>query len=540
MSGKPEKWTRSPDDPRRFRPPPPRPGEECRERDNRLRVEKGEAEFLGFWEFFQTFVELNGLELPLKPQHQEICDTLQAAVMGTIGKDYVIINMPPRVGKTKICQALTCWQLAYFPDSQIIYTSYAHSLACESVRYVLETIGRPWYRELYQLALGSVQKSDHFNTLSGGIVYGDGVGGALTGRGAGLKRPAGGFIVIDDPAKPDEALSKVEGDQLRFWFENTLKSRRNSSQHCPIIICAQRLATDDLPGFLLEKYPEKCHLLKFPAMINGESTIPETVSTDSLLDTERVNPFAFASQYQQEPVILGGNLIKLEWLQTWDHRTAHTMRWEKKIITADTAVQSKQHNDYTVLQLWGTVERRAYLIDQIRGKWDSSTLLQNAGVFWGKHQTMESPIQQFIIEEAASGPGLIQQLQVLGIPAEGVKRLKDKVARVMDILAFVRTGMVFVPEDDHWVQALRMELAAFRQDGLAPHDDQVDAFADGIAHTLGTGLSILDVLGASRNRRQSGMIPVNMRAAIPTAAVTIEQALAERAAFHLAEAGGRS
>jgi len=540
MSGQGKaKWTRSAEDPKRFRPPPPRPGEECRDRDARLTLEKGQPDFLSFWEFFQTFVELNGLELPLKPQHQEICDTLQAAVMGTIRKDYVIINMPPRVGKTKICQALTCWQLAYFSDSQIIYTSYAHSLACESVRYVLETIGRTWFRELYALALGTVQKSDHFNTLSGGIVYGDGVGGALTGRGAGLKRPAGGFIVIDDPAKPDEALSKVEGDQLRFWFENTLKSRRNSSEHCPIIICAQRLATDDLPGFLLDKYPEKCHLLKFPAMINGESTIPETVSTDSLRDTERVNPFSFASQYQQEPVILGGNLIKLDWFEYWDAGTESAMRWDKKIVTVDTAVQSKQHNDWSVLQLWGCLNRRAYLIDQIRGKWDSPTLLQNTGAFWAKHQRMDSPISRFIIEEAASGPGLIQQLHVLGIPAEGVKRLKDKVARVMDILAFINTRMVYLPKEAPWLQALQLELAGFRQDGLAPHDDQVDALADGIANTLGNGLSILDVLGAPRSRRaQSGMIAVNMRDRIPTAPTSISQALAERAAtFHQSATG---
>jgi predicted phage terminase large subunit-like protein len=496
--------------------------------DQRLLRERAAPDFLTFWEFFQTFVELNRLELPLKVQHRDICNTLQAAVLGQIDREFIIINMPPRVGKTKICEALACWQIAYYPDSQIIYTSYAHSLACESVRYVLETIGRPWFKELYSIALGKVQKADHFKTVAGGNVYGDGTGGTLTGRGAGLKRECGGFIVIDDPAKPTEALSKIEGEQLRFWFENTLKSRRNSSKHCPIIICAQRLASDDLPGFLLEKYPEKCHLLKFPAMVNGESTIPETVSTESLRDTERVNPFAFASQYQQEPVVLGGNLIKTEWLNYWDGRD-EGIQWEKKIITADTALTSKNSSDWSVLQLWGRRDKKAYLIDQVRGKWASPELLSVAAAFWGKHQSMTSPIQSFIVEEAASGPGLIQQLQVMGIPAEGIKRVKDKVARVMDILAYPRTGMVYHPKDAPWLKTLEIELASFRQDGLAPHDDQVDAWADGVGQLLGTGLSILDVLGEARSRRTSGMVPVNMRAQIPTAPATISEALAARA-----------
>ena len=71
-------------------------------------------------------------------------------------------------------------------------------------------------------------------------------------RGAGLKRKAGGFIVVDDPTKPDEATSQTIQDGVNFWFENTLKSRRNSPK-TPIIVCMQRLAEDDLSGYVLAK-----------------------------------------------------------------------------------------------------------------------------------------------------------------------------------------------------------------------------------------------------------------------------------------------
>jgi predicted phage terminase large subunit-like protein len=338
-----------------------------------------------------------------------------------------------------------------------------------------------------------IQQADHFTTSDGGNVFGDGVGGSLTGRGAGLKRKAGGFIVIDDPAKPDEALSRVESEKIRFWFENTIKSRRNSSQWTPIIICAQRLAPDDLPGFVMENYPEECEVVKFPAMVNGESMIPETVSTKDLLHTQRVNPFVFSSQYQQEPIVLGGNLIKLA-----DFRYYPYMDWPRldfKVITCDTAMKAKEHNDFTVLQCWGRHQRNAYLLDQIRGKWQPAELLKNARQFYEKHHKNSSPVNYLSIEEAAAGYTLIMDMRKKGIPARGVVRHKDKVTRVKDILNYQATGMVHLPKGAPWLTGFEIELAQFREDGKAARDDQVDCFADGVLLTLGKGTSILSVIG---------------------------------------------
>ena len=171
-----------------------------------------DSQFISFWDFFkECFVPLNGLELPLKPLHKGACELLEQAVLGDLNKSFIIVNVPPRVGKTKMLEALSTWTLAFFPDAQIIYTCYSNELATTSVRYIQQVIDSPWYKELFPTALGKIRQSDHFTTTAGGKVYGDGVGGSLTVLGAGLKRRAGGFIVIDDPAKPDEALSRVEG-----------------------------------------------------------------------------------------------------------------------------------------------------------------------------------------------------------------------------------------------------------------------------------------------------------------------------------------
>lgn len=463
------------------------------------------SDALSLWTYFsECFVPFQRLELPLKQLHRGVCDKLQQALMGELRKSFLIINIPPRVGKTKMLEAAATWHLSYFPDSQFIYTSYSNELAKTSVRYIQEAMTAEWYMQLFSTRLGKIRQADHFTTMQNGKVYGDGVNGSLTGLGAGLKRPCGGAIYVDDPAKPDEVMSRVETDKLRFWFENTLKSRRNSAQWTPIIVCAQRLGPDDLPGFLMEMYPDDVEIVKFPAMVNGESQIPETVSTKDLLDTQRINPFAFWAQYQQEPIVVGGNLIKLVDFRYYDYGSPP--RIEYKVITCDTAMKAKEHNDYSVLQCWGRSLKRAFLLDQMRGKWAPADLIKNARAFYEKHNKAASPVAYMSVEEAAVGFTLMQELRKKGIPARGVVRHKDKVTRVKDILNYQATGMVYLPKGAPWLAAFESEAAQFREDGKAPRDDQVDCFADGVFLLLGKGTSILSALGKSKRMTQADLV----------------------------------
>ena len=65
-------------------------------------------QFLSLWDFFsKVFVPLNRLELPLKALHKHTCDTIEKAILGNLGKSFLIINVPPRVGKTKMVEAAT-------------------------------------------------------------------------------------------------------------------------------------------------------------------------------------------------------------------------------------------------------------------------------------------------------------------------------------------------------------------------------------------------------------------------------------------------
>jgi hypothetical protein len=63
----------------------------------------------------------------------------------------------------------------------------------------------------------------------------------MTGRRADI-------TIIDDPLKPEEALSKALRQACNEWFVHTLYSRLNDKRHGAIVIIMQRLHEDDLVG----------------------------------------------------------------------------------------------------------------------------------------------------------------------------------------------------------------------------------------------------------------------------------------------------
>lgn len=475
------------------------------------------AETLTFWQFFsEAFVPLMNLSLPIKSAHREICDVLERAVLGDLGKQYVIINIPPRIGKTKIIEALICWQVAYFPDSQFLFTSYSADNAERSLSYVKKVLREPWYRQILGHRVGEVAKADLLTIVGGGNVFAAGLAGSLTGKGGGLKRPAGGFIAIDDPAKPEEALTPNGIQTVQDALELTIKDRRNSDEWCPIIIIAQRLAQEDLCGYVLATYPDDTHLIKIPALDTRTNTsnFPETYSTDNLIkarDSAISNiRFAFWSKMQQEPVSLGGNLIPIDKFLRWEPAEAwHPdlnpggIQFERRVFTVDTALKTKEHNDFSCVQIWGKLMGKIYLIDQIHGKWESPELLTNAKAFYEKWMMRDPrgrvplPPTRLLIESKAAGTGLAQQMRGLGIPAEEIERNIDKVTRVKAIMPHIETGLVVVPKDGStpWVAGFLSECAAFSADGTAKNDDQCDAMCDGINELAGASPSIFDVLG---------------------------------------------
>jgi hypothetical protein len=100
-----------------------------------------------------------------------------------------------------------------------------------------------------------------FITTRQGYRLATSTGGVLTGRGADL-------ILIDDPSKPEEALSEARRNATNEWFLNTLYSRLNDKCRGAIVIIMQRLHEDDLVGHVLGQEPWE--VVSFPAIAEAD------------------------------------------------------------------------------------------------------------------------------------------------------------------------------------------------------------------------------------------------------------------------------
>lgn len=446
----------------------------------------------------RIFKARKGVEMRLNWHQKAICDALEKVVIGETKR--LIINVPPRSGKTEMAVInFIAWCMGNFPDCEFIHATYSARLAANNTwaaRAAVES-------EMHQAIFGPTvfrsdsNAKDEWRTMQGGCVYATGAGGTITGYGAGKMRDTfGGAIIIDDPHKASEALSDTMRANVIDWFQTTMESRKNTPD-TPIIVIMQRLHEEDLAGWLLkggngEHWEHVC----IPAtMEDGESFWPIQFPKEMLERLEKANPYVYAGQYDQRPSPKGGGLFKDAW---WQYYSVEP-RFEYRELFADTAQKTKERNDYSVFQCWGFEGGRAYLIDQVRGKWEAPELLTTARAFWNKHKNgANGRLRAFNIEDKASGTGLIQTLkkgdrerQIPAVPVKEIQRDKDKVTRAMDVAPTIQAGLVYLPEQAPFLSEFLAETAVFPN---GAHDDQCDPMMDAVDSIRDKGTSAVGVL----------------------------------------------
>ena len=433
--------------------------------------------------FAQTmFRARKGAELKHNSHQDIICNALERVIIGDCKR--LIINVPPRSGKTEIAVInFMAWCMGNFPDSEFIHASYSKRLATANAYATRAIMQHEKYHEIFgESMLSSDSKAkDEFRTSTGGIVYATGADGTITGYGAGkMREHFGGAIIIDDPHKAGEANSDLMRNNVLEWFQTTMESRKNSPE-TPIIVIMQRLHEDDLSGFLLDGgNGEDWEHIVIPALDEDDETFwPGQFKTEDLHRQRKANTYVFSGQMMQSPTPAGGGIFKREW---WKFYTVAPM-FKYRMIYADTAMKTKEQNDYSVFQCWGMgSDGKIYLTDLIRGKWEAPQLLQTAKAFWDKHQAEPNgALRRIRIEDKASGTGLIQQLKQMGVPVHGIPRSIDKITRMYDGSPQVEIGNVVLPSDVSWMSDFLHET------DMAPngkHDDQIDPMLDAISDMI--------------------------------------------------------
>jgi len=434
----------------------------------------------------------NSLFLVL-PHVTTICRAIELCIAGELpdGKRNLVINLPPRFGKTDLLEAAVEWSIGHLPDSLYILSAYVKERAKESSDKIRNTMREEWYRSMFPAANLDRTRSDRmdeFHTTMRGGLRAAGVGGAITGFGAGQKRKGfAGFFGIDDPIKPGDSRSEIMRKKNIDWYTGTAQNRRNKTD-TPYILIAQRTHPGDLSGWVLANEPELWYQVKIPGhdRVADVATWESTASLGYLKKLEQVDEFTYWSQYQQEPRHPTGSVIKEEWWQYYSDLEEVKKRCRLTFITADTSMKTKDANDPTVFQFWGAEDdKRLYLLDQVRGRWAFPDLVRHAKVFWDKHSDLVhgiAPVGMFI-EDKVSGTSLIQVLEeyteikvIPWLPSDFELQGDDKVSRVKAASWSIYEGKVWLPgaETAPWVTGFVDECTGFQADMSHTHDDQVD------------------------------------------------------------------
>jgi predicted phage terminase large subunit-like protein len=409
---------------------------------------------------------------------------LERVLRGEITR--LIITVPPRSLKS-ICAsvALPAFALGQDPTRKFICVSYAQALAEKHANDCRALMQSPMYRQVFRTRVSPRKDTQQeFATTAGGYRYTTSVGGTLTGRG-------GNFIVLDDPLKPQDAYSELVRNTLTQWFSNTLLSRLDNKATDAIVVVMQRLHVDDLVAYLLgqggwthlnlpavaekeervQLAPQRWHLRK-----PGEVLHPEREPLRVLEELKRsMGSMDFGAQYQQTPVLEGGNLIKRNWFPVYDD-APYPVAGDRIIVSWDTALSANELSSFSACVVLLVRGESVYLIDVFRQRLEYPELKRKVIVL---HHRWKSFTNNYalLIEKMGSGLSLIQDLKQEHIHAVPIRPKEEKIIRMNAQTARIEAGSVHLPRKAPWLDDFFAEILAFP---ASRYNDQIDALSQAL------------------------------------------------------------
>ena len=248
-----------------------------------------------------------------RPHLKLVCDTIQDFISGS--DDVLIIDLPPRHGKSYTLGHAVEWLLGRDPTSRIMTGSYNETLSTTFSKKVRDDImerkvdqRRLTFSDVFpgvrikpgDGAMNLWSLEGHFNNYLATSPT-----GTATGFGASL-------IVIDDLIKnAEEANSEIVKDKQYGWFRNTMLSRLETGGK--IILVMTRWASDDLVGRALEDFGSmKMQHINLKALQDDGTMLCAPILSREDYNKKRsiADESIFYANYQQEPLDVKGRLYE--------------------------------------------------------------------------------------------------------------------------------------------------------------------------------------------------------------------------------------
>lgn len=283
---------------------------------------------------------------------KEFCNALQGFLLSP--KKVIVINMPPRHGKSRTLTLFVQWCLGRSIHYKIMTGSYNEILSGTFAKSVRDAIQEedgmfskifPNVKVKYgeasmkKWALDGNEEANYLATSPKGTA---------TGFGCNL-------MIIDDLIKTvKEAYNELLLEEHQNWFTNTMLSRTETG--FKIIVVMTRWTTNDLAGFILDKYKDNVIHINYKAIQDDGSMLCEEVLNreDFEFKTQEMNKEIVEANYNQICIDEKGRLYKN--LKTYNVSPEFGTIYAY-VDTADTG------NDFLCACVYGLLNKEPYIID---------------------------------------------------------------------------------------------------------------------------------------------------------------------------------
>lgn len=420
---------------------------------------------------------------PNKTYLKELCDTLQRFYESDTRA--MIINAPPRHGKSLTAQLFCCWILGNDNMQKIISGSYNETLSTLFAKGVRNRIQerkadtfKPVYSDIF--AGTEIKRGDasmnlwSLKTAPTTSYLATSPGGTSTGMG-------GDIIIIDDIIRNAmEAYNENILEGHFDWFANTLLSRLEKGGKFLFIMT--RWATNDMAGRALRHFKKLGmpveHINYVAKDVNGVMLCDDILNEEDYdLKMATMDRAIFSANYQQEPVDLEGRLYQR--FQTYDGVRPLFKTIGNYTDTADTG------SDYLASINYGvTFDGQAYILDVLYTDGPMEDTEPATAQLIAK-----DGVQVADIESNNGGRGFGRNVERILLENGYRCRInpfwqgKNKEARILTNATFIMDNMFF-PVDwmNKWPDFYD-SMATYQRKGKNSHDDAQDALT-GIAEKL--------------------------------------------------------
>jgi predicted phage terminase large subunit-like protein len=276
--------------------------------------------------------------------------------------DILIISLPPGFGKSYSATTFTTWAFGQNLKNMVITVSYNQTLSTRFAKTVRDTIEDEQIKE----DIDHFVASSFFPELK--IKQGDGAMNLWSLEGSYMSYLASSFDgsitgmrgnigIIDDPIKnKDEAVNDNVKEKHWDFYKNTFTSRM--LEGAIQFIIQTRWATDDLAGKIIAAFPDRCYILKMPALDENDRSLCEDLYSTEDLHTKRetLDKDIWDANYMQEPIDQKGALYGT--FKTYD--VVDEDKFERIISYTDTADEGA---DKLCQIVAGVIDKYGYVKD---------------------------------------------------------------------------------------------------------------------------------------------------------------------------------